>query len=252
MPFFWTRTQPSCRASTHPAHYPRGGRETRRPCKADFHHPTAMTPTSEIRRRIGRSALVTIALPLFLSALLQGCGVLVVGGIATGAAVIYDRRPSEVVLDDQTIALQAVDLAQKNPDIGEHSRITTTSYNHVVLLTGQAETAAISDRYAAMVSNLPKVTKVVNEVTIGPAVSIARASEDTYITSRAKFAISQVDIPGFDAMRVKVVTESAVVYLMGLVSPEEATATAEKVRYIPGVKRVVTLFEEIDASRADP
>lgn len=209
-------------------------------------------PITSIHRQIKRSALLTIGLVLGLSTLLPGCGVLLVGGVATGAAVIYDRRPSEVVVDDQAIGLQAVDLAQKHPDIGDHSRITATSYNYVVLLTGQAETAAMSERYATMVSNLPKVRKVVNEVTVGPMASIARASEDTYITSRAKFAISQVDLPGFDAMRVKVVTESGVVYLMGMLSPEEESATTEKVRYIPGVERVVTLFEDIDTSTADP
>ena len=38
-------------------------------------------------------------------------------------------------------------------------------------------------------------------------------------------------------------TEDAVVFLMGLVSPEEGDAAAEQVRYVPGVQRVVKLFE---------
>lgn len=248
MHFFWTETRLSHRPP-HPELYPQEGRRTRRARSAGLNDNTAVNPATGVRRRIVQSAAVTIGLVLGLSTLLPGCGAVLVGGVATGAAIIYDRRPSEVVVDDQTIALQAVDLAQKNPDIGQHSRIVTTSYNHVALLTGQAETAAISDRYAAMVGNLPKVRKVVNDVTVGPMASIARASEDTYITSRAKFAISQVDLPGFDATRVKVVTESAVVYLMGLVSTDEATATTEKVRYIPGVKRVVPLFEQVSEAK---
>ena len=252
MPFFWTKTRLTWRLPRNPNLHPRERRETRRACGGDYHRITALNRPSGVRRWLEESAALTIGVALGLSMLLQGCGAVVVGGVATGAAVIYDRRPAQVVIDDQEIMLQAVDLAQKNPDIGQHSRITTTAYNHVALLTGQADTAAISDRYAVMVSNLPKVREVVNEVTIGPMASIARASEDTYITSRAKFVISQVDLPGFDATRVKVVTESAVVYLMGLVSPDEANATIEKVRYIPGVKRVVTLFEDIDTSRTDP
>jgi HSP20 family molecular chaperone IbpA len=51
--------------------------------------------------------------------------------------------------------------------------------------------------------------------------------------SRAKLAIQSVELPGFDALRVKVVTENGVLYLMGLVTPEEGDATAEKVRRIP-------------------
>ena len=55
--------------------------------------------------------------------------------------------------------------------------------------------------------------------------------------------MAKVDLPGFDPTRVKVVTEDAVVYLMGLVSPEEGEASAEQVRFVPGIKRVVKLFE---------
>lgn len=208
-----------------------------------FWNNTLVNPVAGLRRWIRQSAWVSFGLVLGLSTILQGCGAVVVGGVATGAAMVYDRRSSEVVLDDQKIEFLAVDLKDKNPDIGDHSRIAVTSYNYTVLLTGQAESAVIKDRYADMVSTLPKVGKVVNEVTVGPMVSLAQASEDAYITSRAKFAISKVDLPGFDATRVKVVTENGIVYLMGLLSPDEASATIEKVRYVPGVERVVTLFD---------
>ena len=46
-----------------------------------------------------------------------------------------------------------------------------------------------------------------------------------------------------DPAEVKVVTESGVVYLMGLVTPEESKAVVEKARYVTDVKRVVKIFE---------
>lgn len=211
-----------------------------------FWTDSTIAPSADFSKPMTRFGPVAAGLLLGISLLLQGCGALLVGGIAAGAAVAYDRRSTEIVVDDQQIELLAVDLAQKHPDIDDHSRIAATAYNRVVLLTGQAETAAIRDRYVAMVSKLPKVKEVVDEISIGPMVSLTRAGEDAYITSRAKFAISQVDLPEFDAMRVKVVTESGIVYLMGLVSADEASATTEKVRYIPGVERVVTLFEYLE------
>jgi osmotically-inducible protein OsmY len=55
-----------------------------------------------------------------------------------------------------------------------------------------------------------------------------------------------VGIQGFDPLRVKVTSSLGTVYLMGLLTPEEADAVVEKVRYISGVKRVVRLFEYID------
>ena len=177
--------------------------------------------------------------------LLQGCGILIVGGVATGAAVIYDRRDSETVLKDQQIEFQAMQLLSQNQDISNQSRIAVTSYNRTVLLTGQAKTRGAAERFADLVSRMPEVRRVVDEVTIGPLASLTRESEDVLVTSRVKLAINEVDYPGFDAMRVKVVTEAGVVYLMGLVSPNEADAAVEKARYVPGVKKVIKVFEYV-------
>jgi osmotically-inducible protein OsmY len=174
---------------------------------------------------------------------LQGCPAFVVGGVATGAAVIHDRRDAQTVLADQQIELQAMQLLHENPDIAKRSRIAATSYNHMVLLTGQAETRAAAERFANLVSRLPKVRRVVDEVAIGPLASFMRESEDVLVTSRVKLAITEVDYPDFDATRTKVVTEAGVVYLMGLVTPGEADAVVEQARYVPGVKKVIKVFE---------
>jgi osmotically-inducible protein OsmY len=44
-------------------------------------------------------------------------------------------------------------------------------------------------------------------------------------------------------MGVKVTTENNVVYLMGLVTPQEAELATEKTRSVAGVKEVVRLFD---------
>jgi len=194
-----------------------------------------------LNKRALRIALVLgLTLPV-----LQGCGVLLLGGGATAASVAHERRSSRIVLEDEYTEHSAAQLLADNPDIKRHSRIATTSYNHWVLLTGQAETQDIRDRFARKVARLPKVRKVIDEVTIGPVASFARESEDALITSRVKLALTKIDIPGFDATRVKVVTEAGTVFLMGLVYPREAQAAAEKTRYVPGVTKVVKIFEGI-------
>lgn len=193
-----------------------------------------------------RGLLIAFMLSLTV-ALLQGCAAVVVGGAAAGASVAHERRDSRTVLEDEHTEHTAAQVVIDNPDINLHSRISATSYNHLVLLTGQAETQEISDRYASLVAALPRVKKVINEVTIGPWASFARESEDALVTSRVKVALTEIDIPGFDATRVKVVTEEGVVFLMGLVHPAEAEAAAEKARYVPGVAKVIKIFEYIDA-----
>ena len=174
---------------------------------------------------------------------LSGCAPLVVGGAVVGASAIYDRRPAQVVVEDQQIELSAIHQLLQDPAIQGHSRIAVTSYNRTVLLTGQAESADVVRQAVDHVSHLPKVQRVIDELTIGPNTDLMRQSEDVYITSRAKLAMTAVDLPDFNATRIKVVTEDGVVYLLGLVSPAEADAATERVRYVPGVKRVVKLFE---------
>ena len=191
------------------------------------------------RRALMTALVLGLALPL-----LQGCGILLLGGV-TAASVAHERRGSRTVLEDEYTEHSAATLLTNNPDISRHSRIATTSYNHWVLLTGQAETQHISDRFAQKVAHLPKVRKVINEVTTEPVASFARESEDALITSRVKFALTKVDIPGFDLTRVKVVTEAGIVFLMGLVYPWEAEAAAKRARYVPGAAKVVKIFEYI-------
>jgi osmotically-inducible protein OsmY len=85
----------------------------------------------------------------------------------------------------------------------------------------------------------------VNEIRIIDNPTLLSTGRDVYLTSRVKLSLFDLGLPDFDPSRVKVVTERNVVYLMGLVTPEEAAAVVEKVRYVRGVKRVVKIFEYI-------
>ena len=197
---------------------------------------------ARLRRTGTASALFT---GLVVSFLLHGCAAVVVAGVAVGAAVVHDRRSSATVLADDMIEIQAMNLLHEHPDIAGRSNISINSYNLVALLTGQAESAEIADRFADRVARLPKVEKVVNEVAIGPSAGLTEASHDLYLASRCKLAIADVNIPGFDPLRVQAVSSSGKVYLRGLVTSEEAAAAVEQVRYVPGVTQVVKLFEYI-------
>lgn len=184
-----------------------------------------------------------VLLLLALTPLLNGCAPLILGGAAMGAAAAYDRRGAKAFFEDEQIELTAMHALANEPAIQGRARISVTSYNYKVLLTGRARTDAVVAHAAGVVSQLPKVQKVINEVTVGPNLSMQREGEDVLITSRAKLALLNVNVPGFDATRVKVVTSNGVVYLLGLVSTEEGDAAAEQVRFVPGVSRVVKLFE---------
>lgn len=192
---------------------------------------------------LNRPLLAPVLLALGL--LLSGCGAIVVGGAATGAAIAYDRRDAETVLDDQKIELQALNINDVNPELAEQTQISATSYNRLVLLTGQARSVDASRRFAALVARIPGVKRVINEVQIGPDLSLVQQSNDSYLTTKVKTALFGVKEEDFEASRIKVVSHDGAVYLMGLVTQREAELAVEEARTIGGVTKVVRVFEYI-------
>ena len=188
-----------------------------------------------------------LALPVLLlsASLLGGCAAVVVGSATTGAVAAHDRRTLGTFIEDKDIHLKALRILNADEELKRLSNIDITVYDLQVLLTGQAANEAVVQRFVEKVAKIPRVRKVYNEVTIGAENTWSDAAADAYLTSRVKLALFDVGLKGFDPLRVKVVSSNGTVYLMGLVTPEEADRVTEKVRYISGVKKVVKLFEYI-------
>ena len=177
--------------------------------------------------------------------LLQGCAAVVVGGAATTAIMAHDRRTAGIMVEDQAIELKAYDSLSQDTQIKQGSKINVTSYNKVVLLTGQAGSDAIRSKAEQVVSQVEQVRRVVNEVELGSTVSFGEQARDLALTSEVKLKLTKVKIADFDPLRVKVVTERGVIFLMGLLTKQEADAVIDVVRYVSGVRRVVKVFEYI-------
>ena len=194
-----------------------------------------------------RLAIVFVVTALGIG--LSGCAPVIIGtGVATGAAVVHDRRTAGTIVEDQEIFLHALRLRNEHPDLAQQSNINITPYNMQVLLTGQAASDDVSRRFADLVAQIPRVRKVYNEVETAAEGPWSEAVDDTYMTSKVKLALFNLGIKGFDPTRVKVTSAKGVVYLMGLLTSAEADAVSEKVRYLSGVQRVVRLFEYLPSS----
>lgn len=193
------------------------------------------------------SKVLILSMTLGLVALLLGgCGAVVVGGAVTGAAVVHDRRTTGTVVEDQNILLQAITIRSEDEQLTKLSNIDVMVYNMQVLLTGQAENPEIVESFRQRVAAISRVRNVFNEVSIGAESTWGEATSDAYLTSKVKLALFDVGIEDFDPTRVRVTSSLGNVYLMGLLTPVEADAVTEKVRFVSGVKRVVKLFEYLD------
>jgi osmotically-inducible protein OsmY len=168
---------------------------------------------------------------------LTGCFPAVVVGAGTAAVMANDRRTTGMQVEDENIELKIAQL-----DLGK-AHINGTSYNRRVLLTGEALTEAQRDSIEQKVRTIASVKEVVNEIQVAGNSSLAARSSDTMTTSNVKTRM--VNNPKFNALHVKVITEASTVYLMGLVTPEEADAAVEVARTTSGVSRVVKVFEYI-------
>lgn len=198
-----------------------------------------MKPSSSARlQRITTAALLVAALGATLSA----CAPLVVGGAAVGALVAVDRRTSGAQLDDQGIELRSNNRLKD--ELGDaRARVAVTSYNRRVLLTGEAASEAVKTQITQIVSAVPNVREVINELGVTNSPTLKERATDTLITGRLKASL--VDAKDLAASAFKVVTERGTVYLMGRVTQREADRATDLARNIPGVSRVVRTFEII-------
>jgi len=174
---------------------------------------------------------------------ISGCATAIVGGAATGAAVVHDRRTAGTVVDDQGIELKINNAIGGNQRLNENAHINVTSYNLSVLLTGEVGTPALKAEAERIAADTQKVKRVINHLVVGPNSSLGSRTKDTWITTKVKSSLFNIKLENFDPTRVKVVTEANTVYLLGLVSRQEGNAAINVARQIEGVHRVVALFE---------
>jgi osmotically-inducible protein OsmY len=177
----------------------------------------------------------------FLSQL-AACVPAVVGGAAVGGSMAADRRTSGIYLEDENIELKGTRKLEFS--LGENAHVSITSFNRNVLLTGQVPDEATKAKAESLMKEVESVRNITNEITIGPKASVSTRTSDTYLTSKIKTKF--VTENRFSANYVKVVSEDGNVFLMGLVTKEEAEAAVDIVRNSDGVNKVVKVFEYIN------
>ena len=153
-----------------------------------------------------------------------------------------ERSLAEQVLDESIETKAVVNIRATNSDFDDLGFLVV-SYNGYVLIAGEVPNQSLKDQAANVVRQIEGVRRIYNELAIGPKSSSGTEANDVWLTTKVKTALlTDSEVP---SLRVKVVTENSVVYLMGLLSTEEANRTAAAAADVDGVARVVRLFELI-------
>jgi osmotically-inducible protein OsmY len=200
-----------------------------------------------MNKTTGRSRLVLWLALAALAPSLSGCFPAAVIGISAGALMVSDRRISEVYLADEAIEVRASNRLGEM--FGSATHINVTSYNRAVLLTGEVLSEDAKAQAERIVTGVPNVKSISNELVVAQASAFTARSNDSFITSKVKARF--VDYHTFAANHVKVVTEAGVVFLLGLVTQKEADSAVDIARTTGGVQKVVRLFEVISPEEAN-
>ncbi len=184
--------------------------------------------------------LITLLLVGF-AVTLQGCAGMIIAGGATAGAMANDRRTSGAYVDDETIEWKIIDVLYQDEQIDQQTHLNATSFNGIVLLTGEIPNQEMRVKIDEKIRSIRGVRQLHDETSIAAPSSMMSRSGDTWITSKVKTAMltDETDM----GARTKVVTDKGVVYLMGIVSPQEADKLTDIARRVGGVQKVVKVFE---------
>ena len=188
-----------------------------------------------------------LALLIAIAPLLGGCAAAVVGGAALAGGAAHDRRDTSTYFDDKRIDLAVHDAINKDKELTLKNNVTIVVYNGVILLIGEVRTPELKARAEKIVTGYEGTKKVVNELEVTEPQDFWTRRADSALTARVKTALLDItSIEGFDPLRVNVTTAHRVVYLMGVVTQQEADAVVEVARDVDGVEKVVKVFEYSD------
>ena len=172
-----------------------------------------------------------------------GCGTMMAKMEANKIETDPGTRTIAQRVDDQSIETKAIVNVHDSDKEYDKCHVVVVSYNGFVLLAGQVTSEELKIRAAEVIREIPTVKHVYNELEIAAPSSKMTRTSDAWITTKIKSKLlANPDIPG---LRVKVVTENGIVFLLGLLNSEEAKRVGEISSEVKGVQRIVQLFETI-------
>jgi osmotically-inducible protein OsmY len=181
----------------------------------------------------------TLVAALAAGVLLSACAQLLISGASMGATAMYtDRRTPGLQVEDHTVEFNA--SSRVHDAIGDRGHVTITCYNRVVLITGEVPVDADRVAVEQAVARVEGVRSTINQLAVMPASAVSTRINDLVLVGKIK--ATYVDAKDLQVNSFKVVVDRSTAYLMGRVTEREAARATDLARRIPGVQRVVRVF----------
>lgn len=175
--------------------------------------------------------------------LVAGCGS-ILASLETNA---IEEDPGERTvarqIEDESIETKAIVNIHDCDEAFDDAHFDVISFNGYVLIVGQVQSEELKALATEEVRQLRGVRRIYNELEVAAPSSLMTRTSDTWITTKIKAKL--LASRRVQGLRVKVITEDGIVYLMGLLTEEEQQRAVEKTANVSGVQKVVNLFETI-------
>jgi osmotically-inducible protein OsmY len=187
------------------------------------------------------SVKTLIGVLLISTVLLQGCAALLVGAGVGAASAAHDRRTLGTQVDDSTLSGRVSKALSNDIALKERSKINVEVFNGVTLLVGQAPSNELKRQAELAVSAVKNIGKIHNQIRVREPIPGSAVSHDVWLNT--KVSASLVSDKRIDGLHISVTVEDSEVFLMGLVTSQEADIAVEVARNVEGVVQVVKAFE---------
>ena len=164
--------------------------------------------------------------------------------VLTGCMNDPSKRTPGVFIDDAVLEPMVRSEIRKSDRGFKGSHLAIVSFNGVILIAGQVANEALRSKASAAAQNLQRVRKVHNELTVGGPISLVARSNDSWLTTKVKTRLLASDQAY--GTKVKVVTENGVVYMLGMISRNQADIAVDVASQVYGVQKIVKVFEYLD------
>jgi len=191
--------------------------------------------------------LALLALLFAMAWLFNGCTSVATSVASSGAQAIYNRQSISKSATDQYITMRSYQAIDIDSDHFRNANINISTFNRVVLLSGQVPTADQKIEAEQIVRKIAGSEQIYNLIKVDkPSTQLARL-QDAWITTKIKAKLLASN--ELDSSQVKVVTENQTVFLMGILRPSEARVAVNTASKTDGVHEVVKIFSYLNLSK---
>nr|WP_298249945.1 BON domain-containing protein [uncultured Halomonas sp.] len=156
----------------------------------------------------------------------------------------YGERTRGDEVEDQSIVTKVSHNLSRIDARLDDARINVDSYSGLVLLTGQVPSEELKEKASEVAHRVRNVRDVYNELTIAGNLPASQRLTDTWLNTRIRTHLAANQ--AIESSRIKVITENATVYLMGIVTRAEADRVVQAVSQLGGMQRIVKAFDYLD------